>query len=172
MRDVVVDAGAFEAWTPSLGSDADFDLLHPGRERVRITNPLSSEESVLARDADHRSRASVGQELERGTGDVVLAEFGVVFEHPSETDAPRVARGGVGGAQMVSLPRENERVTIVLGRPDDDARSAVDLWRMIEGRLGLERGRRSFERGSRWTSPHPHRSPRRSSEWSDARLRR
>jgi phenylalanyl-tRNA synthetase beta chain len=138
LRDIVVDAGAFEAWTPSLGSDADYDLLHPGRERVRITNPLSSEESVLRATLITGLVRAWAKNYERGTGDVVLAEFGVVFEHPSGTDAPRVARGGVGGEQMVSLPRENERVAIVLGRPDDDARSAVDLWRMIEGRLGLE----------------------------------
>jgi phenylalanyl-tRNA synthetase beta chain len=138
LRDVVVDVGAFEAWTPSLGSDADYDLLHPGRERVRITNPLSSEESVLRATLITGLVRAWAKNFERGTGDVVLAEFGVVFEHPSDTDAPRVARGGVGGAQTVSLPRENERVTVILGRPDDDARSAVDLWRVIEGRLGLE----------------------------------
>jgi phenylalanyl-tRNA synthetase beta chain len=38
---------------------------------------------------------------------------------------------------ILSLPRENERLTVVLGRPDDDARSAVALWRLLEGRLGL-----------------------------------
>jgi phenylalanyl-tRNA synthetase beta chain len=138
LRDIVVDAGAFEAWTPSLGSDADYDLLHPGRERVRITNPLSSEESILRATLITGLVRAWAKNYERGTGDVVLAEFGVVFEHPSETDNPHVARGGVGGLQTVSLPRENERVTIVLGRPDDDARSAVDLWRLIEGRLGLQ----------------------------------
>jgi phenylalanyl-tRNA synthetase beta chain len=138
LRDIVVDAGAFEAWTPSLGSDSDYDLLHPGRERVRITNPLSSEESVLRATLVTGLVRAWAKNFERGTGDVVLAEFGVVFEHPSETDSPRVARGGVGGAQTVNLPRENERVTIVLGRPDDDARSAVDLWRVIESRLGLK----------------------------------
>jgi phenylalanyl-tRNA synthetase beta chain len=138
LRDILVDVGAFEAWTPSLGSDADYDLLHPGRQRVRITNPLSSEESVLRATLITGLVRAWAKNFERGTGDVVLAELGVVFEHPSETDSPHVARGGVGGAQMVSLPRENERVTIVLGRRDDDARSAVDLWRVIEGRLGLE----------------------------------
>jgi phenylalanyl-tRNA synthetase beta chain len=137
LRDVVVDVGAFEAWTPSLGSDADFDLLHPNRERVRITNPLSSDESVLRATMITGLVRAWARNFERGTGDVVLAEFGVVFEHPSETDAPHVARGGVGGALTLNLPRENERLTVVLGRPDDDARSAVALWRLLEGRLGL-----------------------------------
>jgi phenylalanyl-tRNA synthetase beta chain len=138
LRDVIVDAGAFEAWTPSLGSDADFDLLHPGRERVRITNPLSSDESVLRATMITGLVRAWARNFERGTGDVVMAEFGVVFEHPSETDSPHVARGGVGGALTLYLPRENERVTVVLGRPEDDARSAVALWRLIEGRLGLD----------------------------------
>lgn len=138
LRDIVVGAGAYEAWTPTLGSDADFDLLHPGRERVRVTNPLSSEESVLRATLITGLVRAWARNFERGTGDVVLAEFGVVFEHPSDTATPRMARGGVGGAQMVSLPRENERLTIVLGRPEDDARAAVGLWRVIEGRLGLD----------------------------------
>jgi phenylalanyl-tRNA synthetase beta chain len=138
LRDVIVDAGAFEAWTPSLGSDADFDLLYPGRERVRITNPFSSDESVLRATLITGLVRAWARNFERGTGDVVLGEIGVVFEHPNETDAPHVARGGVGGALTLNLPRENERLTVVLGRPDDDARSAVALWRQIEGRLGLD----------------------------------
>jgi phenylalanyl-tRNA synthetase beta chain len=137
LRDVMVDVGAFEAWTPSLGSDADFDLLHRGRERVRITNPLSSDESVLRATMITGLVRAWARNFERGTGDVVMAEFGVVFEHPDETDAPHVARGGVGGVLTLNLPRENERLTVVLGRPDDDARSAVALWRLLEGRLGL-----------------------------------
>ncbi|MGH3733212.1 MAG: phenylalanine--tRNA ligase subunit beta [Acidimicrobiales bacterium] len=137
LRDVVVDSGAFEAWTPSLGSDADFDLLRPGRERVRVTNPLSSDESVLRATLITGLVRAWARNFERGTGDVVMAEFGIVFEHLDQSNEPRAARGGVGGTLMVSLPRENERLTIVLGRPDDDARSAVALWRVIEGRLGL-----------------------------------
>jgi phenylalanyl-tRNA synthetase beta chain len=138
LREIIVDAGAYEAWTPSLGNDADFDLLHPGMERVRITNPLSSDESVLRATIITGLTRAWARNFERGTGDVILAEFGVTFEHPDGSDAPRVARGGVGGTVLLNLPREHERLVIVLGRPDDDARSAVDLWRLIEGRLGLE----------------------------------
>ena len=66
---------------------------------------------------------------------------------------------------MVSLPRENERVTIVLGRPDDDARSAVDLWRVIEGRLGLEEVVvRSSEAPRDFTPPAPERLVDRAAE--------
>ncbi|MGC2484632.1 MAG: phenylalanine--tRNA ligase subunit beta [Acidimicrobiales bacterium] len=138
LREIVVDAGMYEAWTPSLGSEADFDLLHPGVPRVRVTNPLSSEESVLRATMLTGLVRAWAKNYERGIGDVALGEFGVVFEHPEATGTPRIARGGIGGEQLLQLPRENERLTIVLGRPDDDARSAAAYWHFIERRLGLE----------------------------------
>jgi phenylalanyl-tRNA synthetase beta chain len=75
--------------------------------------------------------------FERGTGDVVLCEFGVVFQHPSLAETPRRTRGGAGGTLWLELPSENERLSVVLGRPDDDARTAVALWDLLKGRLGL-----------------------------------
>jgi phenylalanyl-tRNA synthetase beta chain len=137
LRDVVVDLGATEAWTPTLGSDAEFDLLHPGVERVRITNPLAAEESVMRATLLTGLVRAWGRNVERGTGDVVLAEIGVVFAHPSTTSTSRATKGGVGGSVVLQLPYENERATVVLGRPDDDASSAVALWTTIHDRLGL-----------------------------------
>ncbi len=137
LREIVVDAGALEAWTPSLVSDAEFDLLHPGLARVRITNPLSAEESVLRATMVPGLTSAWARNYERGVGDVVLAEFGVVFQHPSLVATPRRTRGGAGGTLMLELPSENERLSVVLGRPDDDARTAVALWEMVGGRLGL-----------------------------------
>jgi phenylalanyl-tRNA synthetase beta chain len=137
LRQVVVDAGALEAWTPSLGSDADFDLLRAGDDRVRVTNPLAADESVLRATLVTGLVRAWARNFERGTGDVMLAEFGVVFEHPSLTTSPRLAKGGVGGELMLALPRENERLTVVLGRPNDDAKSAVALWNLLRDRLGL-----------------------------------
>jgi phenylalanyl-tRNA synthetase beta chain len=137
IRDVTVDLGVNEAWTPSLGSDADFDLLDPGAPRVRITNPLAADESVLR----HRLLVGLvrawGRNVERGTGNVLLGETGVVFTHPDATDRPRRTRGGAGGAITLELPEENERLTILLGRGDDDATSAVVLWAALAERLGL-----------------------------------
>ncbi|HTT59604.1 MAG TPA: phenylalanine--tRNA ligase subunit beta [Acidimicrobiales bacterium] len=138
LREIVVDAGMYEAWTPSLGSEADFDLLHPGSLRVRVTNPLSSEESVLRATMLTGLVRAWAKNYERGVGDVVLGEFGVVFEHPDASTSPRLARGGIGGDQLLRLPRENERLTVILGRPEDDATSAVAYWRFVESRLGLE----------------------------------
>ena len=137
LRDVVVDLGASECWTPTLGSDADFDLLQPGVARVRITNPLASDESVLRATMITGLVRVWGKNLERGTGDVVLAEIGNVFVHPEATSDPRRTRGGVGGAVTLDLPRETERLTVVLGRVGDDAATAVALWTTLAQRLGL-----------------------------------
>jgi phenylalanyl-tRNA synthetase beta chain len=138
LRDVVVDAGALEVWTATLGSDADFDLLHRDQPRVRVTNPLAADESVLRATQITGVVRAWAKNYERGLGDVILAEFGVVFAHPSVTSEPRMTKGGAGGTLTLALPRENERVTIVLGRPDDDAKSAVALWSVLARRLGLQ----------------------------------
>jgi phenylalanyl-tRNA synthetase beta chain len=138
LLDVVVDAGALEVWTPTLGSDADFDLLDRDQPRVRVTNPLAADESVLRATQITGLVRAWAKNYERGLGDVILAEFGVVFTHPSATSEPRMTKGGAGGTLTLALPRENERVTIVLGRPDDDAKSAVALWSVVARRLGLD----------------------------------
>ncbi|MGB8196157.1 MAG: phenylalanine--tRNA ligase subunit beta [Acidimicrobiales bacterium] len=137
VRDVIVDLGASECWTPTLGSDADFDLLRPGVARVRITNPLASDESVLRPTMLTGLVRVWGRNLERGMGDVILAEIGNVFTHPDATASPRRTRGGVGGALTLDLPEENERVTVVLGREGDNATTAVACWSVVADRLGL-----------------------------------
>ena len=137
LRDVAVDVGVIEAWTPTLGSDADFDLLHPGGARVRVTNPLAADESVLRETLITGLVRAWGRNVERGTGDVLLGELGTVFAHPDGPGEPRTARGGAGGTMQLRLPRENERLTIVLGRPHDEATTAVALWSVIAQRLAL-----------------------------------
>ena len=138
LRDIVVDLGADEAWTPTLGSDADFDVLNPGAPRVRITNPLASEESVLRATMVTGLVRAWGKNVERATGDVILAELGAVFTHPDDAATPRVTKGGAGGSVGLSLPFENERLTVVFGRRDDDATTAVAFWSTLAGRLGLD----------------------------------
>ena len=56
------------------------------------------------------------------------AELGNVFTHPDVTSTPRMTKGGVGGSVTLSLPEENERLTVVLGREGDDATTAVAFW--------------------------------------------
>jgi phenylalanyl-tRNA synthetase beta chain len=136
LRDVVVDLGGIEAWTPTLISERHFDVAQPGVEPVRITNPLADDESVLRGTMVTGLVEAWAKNLERGEGDVVLGEIGAVFSHPSAGE-PRRTKGGAGGGVELALPRENERLTIVLGRSDDDAVSAVALWTILAQRLGL-----------------------------------
>jgi len=137
LRDALVDLGMSEAWTPSLVSDADFDVLHPGVARVRITNPLASEESVLRTTLLTGLVQAWARNAERGLGDAVLGELGTVFTHPEVSPAPRQTRGGAQGSVALTLPNENERATVVLARVDDSALTAVAYWHALAARLGL-----------------------------------
>ena len=137
VRAIVVDAGTFEAWTPTLGSESSFQLTHETSTPVRITNPLAQEESVLRPTMITGLVAAWGRNVERGFPDVRLSEIGVVFTHPDDTDQARLTRGGAGGSVNLRLPSENERVTVVLGHRTDDATSAVVLWSQVANRLGL-----------------------------------
>lgn len=138
VRDAVVDLGALEAWTATLISDADFDLLHAGRARVRVTNPLATDESVLRATLVTGLVRAWARNEERGLGETVLAELGVVFVHPDESRRARDSRGGAGGMVSLALPEENERATVLLARRDDDATSAVAFAHVLVGRLGLK----------------------------------
>jgi phenylalanyl-tRNA synthetase beta chain len=138
VRDILVNLGAVECWTPTLGSDAEFDLLRRGVARVRITNPLASDESVLRATLLTGLVRTWARNFERGNADIVVAEIGNVFAHPSVAPSPRLTRGGEGGSVELALPEERERVTVVLGRPLDDATTAVALWSTLAKRLGLE----------------------------------
>ena len=137
LRDAVVDLGVLEAWTPTLVSDRDFDFADPGVERVRITNPLAADESILRATLVTGLVQAWAKNVERGTGDVMMGEFGVVFSHPN-AGAARVTKGGVGGAHELTLPGENERLSVILARPDDNATTAVALWTFLAQRLGLD----------------------------------
>jgi len=136
VRDVVVDFGAAEAWTPTLGSDADFELLDQGA-RVRITNPLASEESVLRNTLMTGLVRAWTRNLERGIGDLILSELGNVFIHPTVATSPRATKGGVAGSVTLELPEERERLAVLLGRAEDDAVTAAAFAQGFFNRLGL-----------------------------------
>lgn len=137
VRAIVADAGTYEAWTPTLVSESSFSLTHDGSSPVRITNPLAQEESILRPTMVTGLVAAWGRNVERGFLDVRFSEVGVVFTHPRDSELARRTRGGAGGSVDLALPRENERLTVVLGHSDDDASSAVVLWSMVANRLGL-----------------------------------
>ncbi len=137
LRRVFVEAGVDEAWTPTLVSARMFSLTHAGQSPVTVTNPLATDESVLRPTMLTGLVAAWGENVDRGFIDVRLGELGVVFTHPADAREPRRTRGGVGGRASLALPRENERLSVVLGHRDDDAASAVILWSKIATRLGL-----------------------------------
>ncbi len=137
IRQVMVDLGVDEAWTPTLGSETSFALTHDGSTPIRITNPLASDESILRPTMLSGLVAAWGRNIERGLLDVRLGEIGVVFTHPRDAASARRTRGGAGGKVDLDLPLENERVTVVLGHRSDDATSAATLWTLIANRLGL-----------------------------------
>jgi phenylalanyl-tRNA synthetase beta chain len=135
LRAVAVGLGFLEAWTPTLGDDVDFDHFFPGVERVRVTNPLAVEESVLRASLVPGLVRVWARNAERGVLENFF-EIGSVMHHPS-TGAARTARGGVGGTSLLSLPLEVERLTMVLGRDGTSAPQAVGAARVVADRLGL-----------------------------------
>ena len=146
---------------PDARQRRDFDLLHPGVARVRITNPLASDESVLRATMITGLVRVWGKNLERGTGDVVLAEIGNVFTHPDVATTPRMTRGGVGGSVTLALPEENERLTVVLGRDGDDATTRRRALDHVGRATGARRRRRAHERDATTGIPPDARRPAR-----------
>ena len=137
VRDALVGRGVLEAWTATLVSESHVRRTHPDARLIRVTNPLAEDEAVLRTSLIPGLLDAWARNVARGTGDVRLAELGVVFTHPD--DAPgRTTRGGEGGLATLALPRETEHLTVVLGQRGDDARTAVALWRVLADRLRLE----------------------------------
>ena len=136
LRDVAVDLGLHEVWTATLVSDEEFDLVAGGDQRVRVTNSLVSGESTLRATLLTGVLRTWARNEERGVGDVIAGEIGTVFTHPTVRGG-RPTRGGVAGATTLTLPGEHERFTVVLGRPEDDAATAVAWWSVLAERLGL-----------------------------------
>ncbi len=136
LRDAAVALGALEVWTPTLVAPSEHGLLALGPP-VAVANPLSAEESVLRATCVTGVARAWLRNLERGRGDVALCEVGTVFTHPAVAVHPRRTRGGVGGRSEVALPEEGERLTLLLGRPGDDAVAATVLARALLGRLAL-----------------------------------
>ncbi|HET8990314.1 MAG TPA: phenylalanine--tRNA ligase subunit beta [Acidimicrobiales bacterium] len=137
LRDAAVALGALEVWTPTLVASSEHGLVELGPP-VTVANPLSAEESVLRATCVTGVARVWLRNLERGRGDVALFEVGTVFTHPEVATHPRRTRGGVGGRSEVDLPEEGERLTLVLGRPGDDAVAATVVARALLGRLALE----------------------------------
>jgi phenylalanyl-tRNA synthetase beta subunit len=58
--------------------------------------------------------------------------------HHPDTGEARAARGGIGGASVLQLPKEDERFGAVVGGADASATMAVGIVRMLAERMGLQ----------------------------------
>ena len=137
VREAMVGLGALEAWTPTIVREADAALLEDDSDRIRIANPVAADEPVLRSSLLPGLLAALRHNVERRQGDVALFEAGVVFEHPAVAAEPRLERAGGEGAELLKVPSEDERVSLVLARPSDDARTAVAAWGTVSRALRL-----------------------------------
>jgi len=124
LRQVVAGAGLVEAWTPSLLGPDDHGLVGRPEEApgLTLTNPMSREESELRRTMMPGLLRAVRFNVGHRNQNIRLFEVGKVFGPPP---------GGQG------LPEEQEQLAAVLAGPDDDAASAVRLWRTLADGLRL-----------------------------------
>ena len=117
--------GAHEAWTPSIVDPALEDRLGAAPERLRLTNPIVAEESVLRSSVLAGLCTALRHNVAHRNPHVRLFELGAVFEAPA------------AGEQW---PREREELAVLLAEEGDDAAAASGCFeRLVEGlRLARE----------------------------------
>jgi phenylalanyl-tRNA synthetase beta chain len=133
VRDLVAGWGAYEAWTTSLLAPGDHERagLEPGG--IRVTNPLSPEESVLRRSLLPGLLGALAFNADRRQGELRLFEIGHVFPPP---DPQRVARAMAHRGDTVVDEREMLAVAFAYG--EDDALVAAAACKVLVEALGLE----------------------------------
>jgi len=157
VREALVGIGALEAWTAAIVPVDDSQLLGDEDERIRLTNPVAADVPFLRSSLMPGLLGAVRRNADRRQGDVALFELGVVFTHPSVAPSARVERGGAGGGELVKLPSEDERVSLLLARPHDDAGTAVAAWRALATSLRLADTRLHPIQGTTPLGLHPTR---------------
>ena len=117
---------------------AEFDLLHRGVARVRITNPLASDEAVL--------RATIITGLVRAWGGTSSAAWATSCSPrsatssrtPTTTASPAHDQGwGRGGSVTLALPERTSDSPWCSVAKATTPPSAVALWATLAERLGL-----------------------------------
>jgi phenylalanyl-tRNA synthetase beta chain len=138
VADVLCGVGATEAWTPTFVSDADHRMMGLDGPSVAVSNPLVAEEGWLRRSLMPGLLRAVAYNVDRRQGDIRLFETGVVFSHPDHGAGRVVERAGAGGSTETAMPGERELVSVVLAGAGDDARTAVDVWKVLAGEIGID----------------------------------
>jgi len=137
VRDVLSGIGLSEAWTATLISETDAQRWSaPGAQAIRVTNPLSIDESIYRGTLVGGLVDAVARNAERSTP-VAFFEIGVTAQHPADVDVVRRERGGEGGAATVELPTETNRLALALARDGDDATTAVRVLQVLAERSSL-----------------------------------
>ncbi|HEX4541055.1 MAG TPA: phenylalanine--tRNA ligase subunit beta, partial [Acidimicrobiales bacterium] len=142
VRGIVAGTGASEAWTASLLAPGDHGAVGLEGPSVEVENPQAVEESVLRRTLLPGMLRALAFNLSHRYPDLRLFEIGHVFGWP------------LPGEQ---LPDETEHLGVALAWPEDDARSAVVVWRALCDALRVESV--SMEAAPR-PGLHPSRSAR------------
>jgi phenylalanyl-tRNA synthetase beta chain len=131
VKSVLCGAGATEGWTNTFVSEEAHERVGLTGPAVRVSNPLMAEEPYLRRSLMPGLLGALAYNAGRRQGAIRLYEVGVVFSHPGE-GAPRVVeRSGSGGSQTAVLPGERELLSAVFALDEDDARTAVAVWRVL-----------------------------------------
>ena len=137
LREVLSGLGLSEAWTATLISDVDAKRwATPGTHEIRVTNPLSSEESIYRGTLVGGLVDAVARNAERSTP-VAFFEIGVTAEHPADVAVPRRERGGEGGTVTVEVPTETNRLALAMAREGDDVTTAVRVLHVLADRFSL-----------------------------------
>ena len=130
-RQVMAGLGAHEAWTASLlGPDQQARVGIEGG--VRVTNPLTPEESVLRQSLLPGMLGALAFNADRRQGEVRLFEVGHVFPPPDpERVAGALARSGT------TVIAERDVLAVALAGEGDDARSAAAAWQVLADAYGI-----------------------------------
>ncbi len=140
VADLLVGAGASEAWATSFLAPTDLARAGLPVHAVEVENPLTAEESMLRTSLLPGLLRALVTNASHRRSDVRLFEIGHVFIPPP---------AGTG------LPHEPEHLAVALG--GRDASAAVRLWRVVVDGLRLDEVRLE---GAGVPGLHPTRSAR------------
>ncbi len=150
LRRVLTGLGAHEAWTMSIVDGREQELGGVVSPLVRLLNPMVAEESALRGGLLPGLLGAARHNVGRRQPWLRLFEIGDVFAPPSATlaagkrEEPVESRAPVEPSEPApqvsapELPDEWEVVALLLANVEDDARTAVNAWRVIADALRLE----------------------------------
>ncbi len=121
-REVLSGLGASEAWTSSFLAPEDHLAVGLEKDAVRVSNPMTRDESVLRMSLLPGLLRALRYNLTRRLGSIRLFEVGNVF-FPAPDG---------------SIPLEREQLAALFSKDGDGARAAVEATLVLIEALGLE----------------------------------